>query len=207
MQECFNPHLHSPKVVLLSTYYLASKVQLTWHIWCSSRYICCSDVFPEPLRVYLMLFRIWLNPSDAFPDVLSFWCFSRILYVRIWCFSGYVHRSDVLPELVPVHSMLFWMFRIYLQIYFNAHPMFFWMSLMYLWVWLATRSNAFLDAFEFVAISFNALLNVYDDDLCCFLEFIQCSSECLWYIFWLISLSSNAFLDVFSKISGLISHI
>jgi len=147
--------------VLLSAYYLVSKVQLTWHIWCSSRYICCSDVFPEPLHVYLMLFRIWLNPSDAFPDVPSFWCFSRILYVRIWCFSGYVHRSDVLPELVPVHSMLFWMFRMYLQGYFNAHSMLFWMSLIYFWVWLATRSNAFLDAFEFVSLSSNAFLDVF----------------------------------------------
>ena len=117
-----------------------------------------SDVYPEPFWILssaIWCFSRYTLRSDDFPELFKLiWCFSRtfwtlctdmayLMLFRIcpfsWCLSKpFSHLSDALPdmsatltfflELVPVHSMFFWMFRMYFQSYFIAHSMLFWMS-------------------------------------------------------------------------------
>lgn len=127
--------------------------------------MCLSSFSLNLFCTYLMLFRIRLVVM----------IFLKNLYVLIRCSSIYVCYSNVFLELVPIHSVFFYMFWMYLHNHFDLHPMIFWMSSIYLWVRLTTWSNSFLDAFEFVSLLPNVVLDVHE----------------------FVSLSPNAFLDVF----------
>lgn len=140
-----------------------------------------SDVLPDMLCFVLMFFQnLYVLIWCFFQICPSLWCFPVILFSPIWCSSEYVCRFDVLPELVHVHSMIFLMFRMYLQNHFDSHPMLFWMPSIHLWVWLTTWFNAFLDACEFVSLSSNTFLDIFhifrnlvNNSLQCFSGYLQ----------------------------------